>query len=796
MIHEQRNQANEEIKALKSEYETAKANFSQQIEILDQRNNSLELDLKIKSSEFLKEIEQLKTQNDELLVEKENYISSAKNSESQHLELIENLKRHYREKIESLENDINQKEKFLQQNIEEVQQCKESDLADLKQYYEEEKERLEARLALERKSNKQKLEQIQEEHEIQFKEEQEEHEDEIEMMQEQIKQLEIELGEGRKSIEQEFNLNRQKIEHLQGSLKDAKDSLSQYQRSSSSMLDQQLVKFSDERQNLHDKIDNLISEISNRDRQITIYENKNEAMLNQVRHLEEQIENVKQDSLLDCDQLKKRMINLNQEIDSLRDTNQTLKDDIIKQQLDFTRKEAIINQKIEYKESKINEMSQAKSEIINQYEERIKNLKSELTDDLHEKVKQLEIENRKLEDRLNDKRNDSKNLESEIHKLRAEKDRASIIFDTKINGLELSNKKLIEKYEKESQDMRDDYESKLESLDVEIQELDKENNDLKARLLDSERDITEISSNYERDKALWEDRFDFLENQKQQAKRDLQDAHKKFEMTVEQLRRKDSSDRGKTENAQILLITSIEKKYKDQIKDIAESHQSIVNELNEKCKQLEKDYKEIAHKYELENRGKISDYDNMKHKIKDLVENEKKLRNEIKSLKYERDQKLLEHQAILEREKDIYKQHIEEIERKAKASESKRSELIFMLEKERANWSLDKDKLINQIENLSEQISKTRKKKDTLVKENEKLKNNVRSQKSIITTYTNGVLSSKRNHFERININKDKPLTEAGFNTKNTYSSPREMKFISDYISSRAAKTKQSKDRY
>ena len=111
--------------------------------------------------------------------------------------------------------------------------------------------------------------------------------------------------------------------------------------------------------------------------------------------------------------------------------------------------------------------------------------------------------------------------------------------------------------------------------------------------MDTERDISEIMSNYERDKALWEDKFDFLENQKQQAKRDLQDAHKKFEMTVEQLRRKDSSDRGKTESAQMLLISSIEKKYKDQIKDMTDSNNQIIQELSIRCKQLEKEYREI-----------------------------------------------------------------------------------------------------------------------------------------------------------------------------------------------------------
>jgi len=154
-----------------------------------------------------------------------------------------------------------------------------------------------------------------------------------------------------------------------------------------------------------------------------------------------------------------------------------------------------------------------------------------------------------------------------------------------------------------------------------MKELETENSDLRTRLNDTERDICEISSNYERDKALWEDKFSFLENQKQQAKSDLHDAHRKFEMTVEQLRRKDTSERGKTESAQMLLISSIEKKYRDQIKDITNSHTNIMQDLNNKYKKLEKEHKELIEKYEIETRGNISEVGNMENKMKELSEN-------------------------------------------------------------------------------------------------------------------------------------------------------------------------------
>lgn len=47
-----------------------------------------------------------------------------------------------------------------------------------------------------------------------------------------------------------------------------------------------------------------------------------------------------------------------------------------------------------------------------------------------------------------------------------------------------------------------------------------------------EQEKSEIYTSYERDKALWEGKFQFLEQQKEQAKQDLVDALKKFELTL------------------------------------------------------------------------------------------------------------------------------------------------------------------------------------------------------------------------------------------------------------------------
>jgi hypothetical protein len=299
---------------------------------------------------------------------------------------------------------------------------------------------------------------------------------------------------------------------------------------------------------------------------------------------------------------------------------------------------------------------------------------------------------------------------------------------------------LKESYESKIEEIEQMHDEKMQSFEEELDIYETDNNDLKMRLQENERDFLELSSNYDRDKALWEDKFEFLDNQKAQAKRDLQDAHQKFEMTVEQLQRKDSSERGKTESAQMLLINSIEKKYKDQIKDMNDSNASQLHDMSLRYKQLEKEYKELKEKYEIETRGKKNEHGGMERKLRELLENEGSYLEEIKDLKHQRDRRCLDNQTTLEKEKEQYKVKLADAETKLKNSETKRSFQIFEFEKEKAKWTLEKDKLVQEQDIITEKLRKARGKKDKLDQELTKLKNQFREHRRFM--YSSNLSSS------------------------------------------------------
>lgn len=78
---------------------------------------------------------------------------------------------------------------------------------------------------------------------------------------------------------------------------------------------------------------------------------------------------------------------------------------------------------------------------------------------------------------------------------------------------------------------------------------------------------------------------------------------------------------------------------------------------------------------------------------------------------------------ILDAEKLLWKAKIAEFEERLKEAEKKRASMIFDHEKERAKWNLEKDHLLQQKNELADSLSRLEKKKEALVRENEKLKN-------------------------------------------------------------------------
>lgn len=269
-------------------------------------------------------------------------------------------------------------------------------------------------------------------------------------------------------------------------------------------------------------------------------------------------------------------------------------------------------------------------------------------------------------------------------------------------------------------------------------------------------------NNYERDKALWDGKFQFLEQQKEQAKQDLVDSLRRFEMTLMHVQRARSNEKDEQESSVSDLILSVERKCQSQLDDAHQTHQRVVADYEDKLRVQCREIKQQKDQQMMVQHGKQGNQLLSEKKFSEMLDNEKRLQQEIDQVKNMRDIKMMEQQRQFEGERDTLKQKFQEYEQKYKDVESKRSTLIFEFEKvpliyiimqERAKWNLDRDHLANLKNDLGDQLEKLERKKDFLLRENEKLKNEQKATRRSVNA--NNITSNL------MTVNKYKP---GGFN--------------------------------
>ena len=166
----------------------------------------------------------------------------------------------------------------------------------------------------------------------------------------------------------------------------------------------------------------------------------------------------------------------------------------------------------------------------------------------------------------------------------------------------------------------------------------------KADLQAAERELQDLQSNYDRDKALWEGKVLFLETQKDNYKKDLVESQRKFELTLEQLQKRGDHNKEKNENNQQAMIKVIEGKYKGQIKDMMETHQALNVDSKSKIKRLESQLSEVTEKLTSATTNRQEDIGSLEKKLLEAQSNETRLASELEEVKNERNRRVNEYQ--------------------------------------------------------------------------------------------------------------------------------------------------------
>lgn len=320
-----------------------------------------------------------------------------------------------------------------------------------------------------------------------------------------------------------------------------------------------------------------------------------------------------------------------------------------------------------------------------------------------------------------------------------EKDK--LILQEKCNNLETQIKETTKKLTSEIQTLSDQLSHTKEKYQAEKKSLSEALQLAKTQLQEMEQRYNEVANTYEKEQALWTGKFTFLENQRDEVRNNLADVQKKFELTLQQLQKKRALEVQEAEAAFNSKLANLEKRNQTLAQEVAQNHENELQNLRTQIKKIEKELKSEKDKHFLQNHSTTSSQTHLEKKLSDMYENEKKLHAELDSIKTDRDAKMIEYQKLLDKERGALKARVSEFEERIKELETKKSSQIFEHDKERIRWRQEKDNLSTQNKELHEALLIVEKKRDVLLRENEKLKNeNKLSKKS--QTLPGGIFKS------------------------------------------------------
>jgi len=720
-----------EVKELENAHEEIRKRLTAQLEQMTEKANEIELKLKLQQTDNDKEIESKNENIATMQAQLDKMTQQIKIAEAQKVTLVEETEKNYKEIIANLELQMDEKAKKQQSDLQELQKRSEESLAQLRNFYEMEKERLEARISEEKdKANKACAAQI-EEYEQKLKDEQQQRTEEVENIQNELAELAARDREIIGQLETEAGLNKQKIKTLEDQLKDQKEQFAKFQTMNSAALESQMNSFTEERKAMIEKIEKLSHEITMKERQITTLENKNESMVQDLERTSKTSEEWKLEKLAEKSALTEK-------IEALKAKNQQLSDEIMQKKLDSSRESALLKQQAEFLNNKIKELQTQIEDSTKRYEEKLQLMKVEHSQQIKDTIDRLSKDKEQYEQKYEQKRKALKELEANITKQTNKLEKEKQALSEKCTALETKNSDLEKQYQEENKALQTQIAQFKETLNKDRAGILAENDKLKKQVMDLDRELCEVQANYDKYNELWADKFKFLEQQRDQSKNDLIEAQRKFEITLEQLQKRGTMDKDKSETNQMALISSLEQKHKYQIKDLNDSHQHVCNELMQKIKQLEKELKNTTEKLQVEQRTKTSEVSTYEKKVTESVDMLAKITKELDEVKADRDRRVLEYQKLFEKERENYKTKLQEVETKYTEADSKRGVMMMEFEKERAKWSLERDHIMMQKNEAQEMIARLEKRKENLMLENDKLK----SERSVRKPMYGGVAAS------------------------------------------------------
>ncbi len=706
-IEEVKGKLNETINKSRSEiedFERLSASSAERIQILEEAKTVLEEKLRSLDENSSKDISHWKDKYEAL-------------DKTSHDKLEEILKR---TRLETEENNI-KNEKMIN---------------DMKRYFEAEKGDAEIKLSEERQKMQRKFEEQERTFTENYKELEKTKDHIIDELTEQKEAIEHEHQNYVIHSELDMSSAQQQIESLNRFLNEQKESFTRIQASHKENLELQIDSYTKEKAALNEKIERIEDSFNKKERENAVLNVKKEHLENDLSKAVKSIEGLKSEFDLERKTLEEKQV-------TFQAKYQQLYDELLLRKGDFSRELALKIQEIEFQSRKIADLQKGIDDLNSKYDHKIKEFRDALESEYSEKLDNLLKEKEDVEARLNQKKKEYKELELEYSKDKSLLEKEKAVLTEKLLSVGKQKDELMDSIEKEREGFNKQIQEIKESNKNQNSIQLKENEFLKNRVSKLETDNNELMSNYDNDRTLWKAKNDFLDEKLSKTKMDLMDYMKRYELTIETMQKTGMMEKDKFENWQNIIVTQLEERYSNQLKEYKDTLSKNYEEVFTKKKDLELEAKVLQERLLTEQKAKMIDQGEIGKKLAVTIDSEARLKKQLEEVIVERDFKLKEMIMISEREREMHKSKIIDLENKLREYESKRNNLAVDnikdkvgYDKEKELWQADIERLNEKNRNLDRSILKLTSDNKELLRENDRIKKENRQYKSNSSLYT------------------------------------------------------------
>ena len=642
---------------------------------------------------------------------------STKDAESR--DYIETIESEWQDKVARVEEELRNSRSDMLREVNENNRVRDEELKKLRDLFQAEQQRNSAILNEERERAEARVVKVRKELEERLANETSNHEEELTIISNDLNNRLISENSKVQGLEAECRRKDEQVEQLQMSFKTISSEHQELQKKLREGKEAAEASMIEEMNELRLTMEGLRREkegVSNE-----LFESKN-----LVNSLRVDLNRVNELAGLSAKTSEREQDRLREEGLELREKLEKVTEESIKLKADLSQSLALSKQSEEFFSNVKTELTRQLEQCTKRFEEKMTALRSDHDADTSSVRQRAAEEIATLESKFEVKRKAMKDVERGLQEQVTALEARLAKISEKLNSVTEEYERVTLGSQKEKAELL----SKIEELSSQSSHvnasLGQKIEDLKKEKYKYEMGFAELQATLDKEKALSRNQIEFLEDQREQLRKEKEGIQKNFELIMQKFHKAKMSEREENTASQSIIMANAESQYNSKLAELMERTRSEKTLLNEKITKMEKEYKLLGEKLlrltnsESEARAELQKKENEKAEL------QKRLSDQILAIKSEKDARLSVSQKKFEDEISKYAQLSEEYKQKVAEVEKNLMKKDYQIQINQTTWSNEKDFLERAKNGYLSRLQELEKEKERLIKENESFKSELK----------------------------------------------------------------------